>query len=175
MIQPSSFHSFPHDKPKPIYLKKPLPSILIDFTAITLCDLIPIRRIQGGRSLPELVFFIQKITYQAQTSIQTLLVALIYLYRAKSHLSRRAVGSDDTAHRLFLAALLIASKFLKNTKWLTIPLSNRWLAEICGGLFSLEDIEQLERAFLNLVQYECWIDENDLVQFVKIHRQDFSL
>ncbi|KAI7889365.1 cyclin domain-containing protein [Mucor mucedo] len=154
-----------------------LPSILIDFTAMTLCDLMPARPVTRRRSLPELVFFVQKITHLAQINARTLLVALIYLQRAKSNLPKRAAGGDDTNHRMFLGALLLASKFLKNSAWTTTTntLSNRRIYEICGGLFSLEDVCQLERAFLKLIQYNCWVDDQTLNNFVQLHRADFSL
>ncbi|GAA5797010.1 cyclin domain-containing protein [Helicostylum pulchrum] len=152
-----------------------LPSILIDFTAMTLCDLMPTRPVTRRRSLPELVFFVQKITHLAQINARTLLVALIYLQRAKSNLPKRAVGGDDTNHRMFLGALLLASKFLKDTTWTTSTLSNRRIYEICGGLFSPQDICQLELAFLKLIQYNCWVDDQTLNNFVELHRADFSL
>ncbi|KAI8081107.1 cyclin domain-containing protein [Thamnidium elegans] len=152
-----------------------LPSILIDFTAMTLCDLMPTRPVTRRRSLPELVFFVQKITHLAQINARTLLVALIYLQRAKSNLPKRAVGGDDTNHRMFLGALLLASKFLKDTTWTTTTLSNRRIYEICGGLFSPQDICQLELAFLKLIQYNCWVDDQTLNNFVELHRADFSL
>jgi hypothetical protein len=76
---------------------------------------------------------------------------------------------------MFLGALLLASKFLKDSVWTTNTITNRRLYEICGGLFSLEEIHQLERAFLTLIQYECWVDDKDLDAFVQQHRDDFSL
>ena len=146
----------------------------IDFTAMTLCDLMPTR--PGRRSLPEFVFFVQKMTHLAQINARTLLVALIYLQRAKSNLPKRAVGSDDTNHRMFLGSLLVASKFLQDSSWsIATPLTNRRVYEICGGLFSLQDVCQLERAFLNLICYDCFVDEEILNQFVVSHRSDFSL
>ncbi|CAO3662053.1 unnamed protein product [Rhizopus stolonifer] len=143
---------------------------------MTLCELLPTRRtIKEGRSLPELLFFVQKITHQAEINCRTLLVALIYLQRAKSHLPRRAVGCDDTAHRMFLGALLLASKFLKDSAWTTTTLTNRQLFHHCNGLFSMEEIYQLEKAFLKLIRYNCWLDDKDLNDFVLFHRQDFSI
>lgn len=163
---------------------------------MTLCDLIKTRHTnqhKKTRSLPEFVFFVQKVTHQANINVRTLLVALIYLKRAKSNLPKRAIGSDgktslnqhhdfilmlcilDTNHRMFLGALLLASKFLKDTTWTTHTLSNRRIYEICGGLFSMEDVYQLERAFLKLIQYDCWVDDDTLNQFVELHRSDFSL
>ncbi|KAG0733664.1 hypothetical protein G6F57_007166 [Rhizopus arrhizus] len=179
MIQQPPSYNFlitrSHHRPNNNYKKKSLPSVLIDFTAMVLCELIP-RTIQGGRSLPELLFFVQKITHQANINCRTLLVALIYLQRAKSHLPKRAVGSDDTAHRMFLGAILLASKFLQDSAWAaTTTISNRMLYQICNGLFTIEEIFQLERAFLKLIQYNCWLDEKDLESFVLRHRQDFSI
>ncbi|ORE10315.1 hypothetical protein BCV72DRAFT_247674 [Rhizopus microsporus var. microsporus] len=178
--QPPTFNFIitrPHNKPANTCTRKGPPSILIDFTAMTLCDLLPAHPKNASirRSLPELVFFVQKVTHQADINCRTLLVALIYLQRAKSNLPKRAVGSDDTNHRMFLGALLLASKFLKDSAWTTHTLTNRRLYEICGGLFSMKEIYQLERAFLKLIQYNCWVDDQGLNQFVLKHRQDLSI
>ncbi|KAI8994992.1 cyclin domain-containing protein [Pilobolus umbonatus] len=180
MIQQPPQYNFAITPPS-CHIRKPnrihcpcLPSVLIDFTAMTLCDLIPTRCIKN-RSLPELVFFVQKITHQANINCRTLLVALIYLQRAKTLLHKRAIGSDDTIHRMFLGSLLIASKFLRDSTWTSNTLTHRTLYEICGGLFSLEEMHQMERAFLKLIRYECWVDDKDVHQFVQLHREDFSI
>ncbi|KAI7850174.1 hypothetical protein BDC45DRAFT_253782 [Circinella umbellata] len=197
--------------------------------AITLCDIIPFHRrsssslrrrssapasptqsptqSQPRRPVPELVYFIQKITYQAGINCRTALVALIYLERAKKHLPRNSVGSYDTCHRMLLGALLLASKFLEDTEWAPPythsnaiskaepellgaswtryygyansyyvgPITNRRLCDMCGGLFSLDDINMLERAFLKLIQHQCWVDEKDVYEYVENHRVDLSL
>lgn len=183
-----------------------------DFMAMTLCDLIPPRKISARRrqslpnfssiTMPELVYFIQKITFQAGINCRTALVGLIYLNRAKQLLPKGAVGGHDTCHRMFLASILLASKFLC-TDSITIkvlsnipstwshyysfhqyqflnlasgPLTNRKLSSICGeGLFPLDEINQLERAFLKLIQYQCWVDDKEIHNFVLKHRVDFSL
>ncbi|KAI9256827.1 cyclin domain-containing protein [Helicostylum pulchrum] len=190
----------------------PLPSVIIDFMAMTLCDLIPPRKVSARRrqflpnlssiTMPELVYFIQKITFQAGINCRTALVGLIYLNRAKQLLPKGAVGGHDTCHRMFLASILLASKFLC-TDSITIkvlsnipstwshyysfhhyqflnfssgPLTNRKLSGICGeGLFPLDEINQLERAFLKLIQYQCWVDDKEIHNFVLKHRVDFSL
>ncbi|KAI9271484.1 hypothetical protein BDA99DRAFT_602311 [Phascolomyces articulosus] len=209
------------------FFRRPLPSVLIDFMAITLCDIIPFHRQllsplrrrssapaspsttyqQPRRPVPELVYFIQKITYQAGINCRTALVALIYLERAKKNLPRNSVGSYDTCHRMLLGALLLASKFLQDTEWAPSfahsntlkkadssllraswaryygyansyyvgPLTNRRLCDMCGGLFSLEDMNMLERAFLKLIQYQCWVDEKAVDDYVERHRVDLAL
>ncbi|KAI8084765.1 cyclin domain-containing protein, partial [Halteromyces radiatus] len=144
-----------------------LPSVLIDFIAITLCDLLPIKSslrdtpslpFIRGRPLPELVYFIQKITFTAGINVRTALVALIYLHRVKSSLPIYAVGSHDTSHRLLLGSLLIASKFLQGSTWTKTTLTNHQLYDLCDGLFQPQEIDQMERAFLKLIQYQCWVD-----------------
>ncbi|KAI9032785.1 hypothetical protein CLU79DRAFT_830619 [Phycomyces nitens] len=190
-----------------------LPSVLIDFMAMTVCDLIPSRRyrsqtiVQEERHpMPELVHFIQKITFSAGINCRTALVALIYLDRAKAALPKGAVGGHDTPHRMFLASMLLASKYLRGTRWSppfsahqpllpTVPsswqhyysylssnpsyclgpLTNVQLSNLCCGLFSLEQVNTLERAFLKLIDYRCWVDDLEVKEFVLKHRVDFSL
>ncbi|KAI8147086.1 hypothetical protein BJV82DRAFT_553004 [Fennellomyces sp. T-0311] len=207
---------------------RPLPSVLVDFMAITLCDIIPFRMQrrnsslrrssapsspaqqpyeQPRRPIPELVYFIQKITFQAGINCRTALVALIYLERAKKSLPNNSVGSYDTCHRMLLGALLCASKFLQDTAWAPTythsnavttadpallaaswaryygyantyyvgPITNRRLCDMCGGLFSLDDINMLERAFLKLIQYQLWVDDKDVHDYVLEHRVDLAL
>ncbi|KAI9313161.1 hypothetical protein BX666DRAFT_1980294 [Dichotomocladium elegans] len=168
---------------------RPLPSVLIDFIAITLCDVIPFRIARrrslpppastNRRPLPELVYFIQKITYHAGINCRTAVVALILLDRAKAALPKNATSSYDTCHRLLLGALLLASKILQGSEWAPAyedsPLTNRRLCDLCGGLFSLEDMNQVERAFLKLIQYQCWVDDKAVNDFVRRHRTDLAI
>lgn len=75
---------------------------------MTVCDLIPPKKMSSRRRqslpinisqqpvLPELVYFIQKITFQGGIDCRTALVALIYLNRAKSNLPKGAVGGYGT-------------------------------------------------------------------------------
>lgn len=204
MFQPSDRSSaIPHSSIYSMYhanasSSKPLPSVLIDFIAIALCEVIPFRMIRRRslqqlnpqiqpiqqaqsqsrlRRLPELVYFIHKVTYQAGINCRTALVALILLDRAKSSLPKNAVSSYDTSHRLLLGALLTATKVLQGTMWApaTPPLTNQRLCDICNGLFSLNDINQVERAFLKLIQYRCWVDDKDVNDYVIRHRSDFAL
>ncbi|KAI7869403.1 hypothetical protein BDF14DRAFT_1784767 [Spinellus fusiger] len=189
-----------------------LPSVLIDFIAMTVCDLIPCSRPRSSlhqlddfQSMPELVYFIQKITFQAGINCRTALIALIYLNRAKSALPKGAMGIHDTGHRMFLGSLLLASKYLRDTAWSppfqhntpllsTVPsswshyysyfnpnsyclgpLTNVQLYRLCSGLFSLSGINALERAFLKLIDYRCWVDAAEVNAFVLAHRVDLSL
>lgn len=202
--------------------------------AMTVYDLIPLKKAATRRYslpiqlsneyvMPELVYFIQKITFQAGIDCRTALVALIYLNRAKKFLPKGAVGGYgtykqimccllhkilivilDTCHRLFLGSILLASKFLQQddnsdtvVKIISVPsdwqhyytstslyssfiikkqqLTNRDLSLLSGGLFSLTEINQLERSFLKLIHYQCWVNDQDINAFIMEHRVDFCL
>jgi hypothetical protein len=76
---------------------------------------------------------------------------------------------------MFLASVLLASKFLHGTAWQSSYItSNKHLSDICT-LFSCDEMNQLERAFLKLIDYHCWVDDKEVDNFVLKHRVDFSL
>lgn len=54
-------------------------------------------------------------------------------------------------------------------------LTNRYLSTLSAGLFSLSEINQLERSFLKLIHYQCWVNDQDINNFIMEHRVDFSL
>ncbi|KAI9008785.1 hypothetical protein CLU79DRAFT_509603 [Phycomyces nitens] len=155
-------------------------------------DLLPVRYSpRGHRTAPELLYFIHRVTSQARISCHIAVVALIYIERCKEALPKHAVGNQDTAHRIIVASLLIASKFLHGTRWaicqqstedLTMCadedkpcwLTNSRMAGICG-MYSLEQVNQLERSFLNLIQHRCWVDSGEVQAYLIRHRQDLLL
>ncbi|ORZ18666.1 hypothetical protein BCR42DRAFT_324625 [Absidia repens] len=169
---------------------KPLPSILIDFFALTICDFLPMKRIEL-RTAPELMYFIQKITYHARISCHIAVVALIYIDRCKAALPKNARGDQDTAHRILIASLLAASKFLHGTRWGSSQqlegshdmadenkpcwLTNQKMSRFCGNMYTLHQINELERSFLKLIQYKCWVDDDQVQDYLVQHRQELLL
>ncbi|KAL9559769.1 hypothetical protein MBANPS3_000244 [Mucor bainieri] len=159
---------------------RPLPSVLTDFFAFKLCDLIPTRPLPAGskRTAPELVYFILKITSQAQ--------------RCKAALPKNAIGDQDTIHRIFVASLLVASKYLHGTCWgssqnvvteeeqkptedTPVWLNNARMANICSRFYTLQEINQLELSFLNLIKYNCFVNPIEVQEYLVLHRQDLLL
>ncbi|ORX52016.1 hypothetical protein DM01DRAFT_1289088 [Hesseltinella vesiculosa] len=169
---------------------RPLPSILVDFFALTMCDFLPTKPIQE-RTTPELIYFIQKITCHARVSCHIAVVALIYIDRCKEALPKNAVGDQDTAHRTVLAALLVASKFLHGTRWASSQLTdectdkadedrqywltNRRLSTLLRSMYTLQQINQLERSFLSVIDYKCWVDSCQVQDYLIRHRQELML
>lgn len=99
--------------------------------------------------------FIAKVLHAADVKIGTVLVTLVYIQRSKPHLS---IETEDWAlHRVFLGALILASKYtndstLKNVHWAT-----------CTGLFGKRDIARIEREFLDVLDWELSVSESDLL------------
>ncbi|KAI8577299.1 hypothetical protein K450DRAFT_282690 [Umbelopsis ramanniana AG] len=154
-----------------------LPSAVTDYMAETVCDMIPIVKPATCSSpLPELVYFIHKMSVRSHMDWQVAIIALIYLHRCKRALPKGAVGNPDTAHRMFLAAVLIASKFVQDANMTVTPrLTNQKLCSLCDGMYTLRDIGDLERAFLKILKYRCWVSHDDIHRFLYKHRADLLL
>jgi len=68
------------------------------------------------------------------------------------HSSMRASSPLLCGRRMFLAAIVVASKFLQDRTY-----SNRTWAKISG--LPPREIEQLERVFLHTIQYDLYVEE----------------
>lgn len=66
----------------------------LDYMAQTVCDIIPIVKPATSSSpIPELVYFIHKLTVRSHIDLRVAIVALIYLHRCKRVLPKGAVGN----------------------------------------------------------------------------------
>lgn len=87
--------------------------------------------------------------------MHTLIVSLVYIDRAKPHLH---IGLEQWAlERVFLGALIVASKYLndstlKNVHW-----------ALCTGTFGKRDIGRIEREYLDVLNFELAVSEDDLL------------
>jgi hypothetical protein len=125
-----------------------------------------------ARLIPMRVF-LQQTLRRSRTSYSTLQTALFYLFRIKPQIEQRALkprgpptpcdkGSEDSGHntdpatcgrRMFLAALIIASKYLQDSNY-----SNRAWSKISG--LPLAEINENEVIFLRLIDYKLFIAED---------------
>jgi hypothetical protein len=68
--------------------------IQLDYMAQTVCDIIPIVKPASSSSpIPELVYFIHKLTVRSHVDPRVAVVALIYLHRCKRVFPKGAVGN----------------------------------------------------------------------------------
>ncbi|CAJ0760992.1 6482_t:CDS:2, partial [Entrophospora sp. SA101] len=121
-------------------------------------------------SLPNLIHFIKDVTIKTKISKVTMVVGLIYVHRLKKTLPATARGDFDTPYKIFLSAILVASKYLSDHS-----LQNKRVAEITGGLYTVKDVNTMERSFLGLLKYDLWVDVEEIKQFIEDHKVEFEM
>ncbi|KAF7337817.1 Cyclin N-terminal domain-containing protein [Mycena venus] len=105
--------------------------------------------------IPKFTAFTRTVLSRAEVTPATLLVSLVYIHRARPHLS---IALEEWAlERVFLGALIVASKYtndstLKNVHW-----------ALCTGVFGKRDVGRIEREFLDVLDWELGVQEADLL------------
>jgi len=89
---------------------------------------------------------------------------LVYLNRLKSRLQPMAKGLRCTTHRIFLAALILAAKYLNDSS----PKNKHWANYSCISTqaynfgFSRTEVNLMEKQLLYLLDWDLRINEEDL-------------
>lgn len=124
--------------------------------------------------------FVATVLRRAEVTLSVVLGALIYIDRARPHLSIAIEGpppllpslpvnpkltdgsifvyfAEWAHHRVLLGALITASKYLndaslKNAHW-----------ALCTGVFGRRDVQRIEREFLDVLDWQLGVSEADLV------------
>ncbi|KAJ1737978.1 AAA ATPase afg3, partial [Coemansia sp. RSA 1086] len=123
-----------------------------------------------SRNFPEFRYFIRTLLINGRISADTLVHALIYLSRFHRKVSRqRALIEEGAKHKLFLASLLVASKFCDD-RW---PLATVVVCDFLPpGLLSLAEVNRMERAFLRVIGYKLIVDPKELALLLSRHGID---
>ena len=108
--------------------------------------------------LPSLMTFITRLVRYTNVYTPTLLATVCYLNKLKRILPKDATGLPSTIHRLFLACLILRSTGHNDSS----PKNVHW-ARYTDGLFSLEDINLMERQLLQLLNWDINVSEDDLI------------
>jgi hypothetical protein len=86
------------------------------------------------------------------SSFRPLILFLIVGYKAE----------PEAAHRIFVASLLVASKFSDDR-----PLSTKQVVRATGDVWSIKEITQMELALLHFLQWRLSIQPDEMVDFLK--------
>ncbi|KAL6896306.1 hypothetical protein GGI43DRAFT_385849 [Trichoderma evansii] len=132
----------------------------------------PCRPEPGNRTVLPLRTFIQETLRRSRTSYSTLQVALYYLVLIKPHVSKRSFTAEQyedrysdralqCGRRMFLAALILASKYLQDRNY-----SARAWSKISG--LGVQEINQNEVAFLLAVNWKLHITDEVFQRWTEI-------
>lgn len=113
----------------------------------------------NGKPLPSLMTFINRLVRYTNVYTGTLMTTLVYLERLKQKLPRNAQGLPCTRHRIFLSCLILASKFHNDSS----PKNVHW-AKYTDGLFSVTDVNLMERQLLYLLNWDLRVSNDEMVE-----------
>ncbi|KAL0946401.1 hypothetical protein HGRIS_012627 [Hohenbuehelia grisea] len=105
--------------------------------------------------LTKFTTFVTNVITRAEITTPVYLATLVYIDRARPHLH---IALEEWAlERVFLGALIVASKYLndstlKNVHW-----------ALCTGVFGKRDVGRIEREFLDVLDFELGITEDDIL------------
>lgn len=115
-------------------------------------------------TLPTLEEFITQLVVSSNVQVPTLMSTLVYLGRLKSKLQPMARGLRCTTHRIFLAALILAAKYLNDSS----PKNKHWanysniITESYNFGFSRTEVNLMEKQLLFLLEWDLRITQEDL-------------
>lgn len=115
-------------------------------------------------ALPSLEEFITQLVLSSNVQVPTLMSTLVYLNRLRSKLQPMARGLRCTTHRIFLAALILAAKYLNDSS----PKNKHWANYshiTTNGYnfgFNRTEVNLMEKQLLFLLEWDLRITEQDL-------------
>ena len=107
-------------------------------------------------NVPPLIDFVSSVLERSEVRPAVLFLATLYLDRLRQRLPSTARGLPCTRHRVFVSALIVAYKYLND-----ISIKNKNWARI-SKVFSLDEINLMERQFLDLLNFELNFGESDI-------------
>ncbi|KAI8377794.1 uncharacterized protein BYT42DRAFT_571719 [Radiomyces spectabilis] len=119
--------------------------------------------------LPDLVPFIQLITEKCDIQPVHLVMALMYVQRFRKSLPAGYRAEPEAAHRIFVASLLVASKYSEDH-----CLSTRQVVHATGDVWSIREITRMELAFLRFLHWDLYIHRDEMALFLRKLNFDIS-
>ncbi|KDR76621.1 hypothetical protein GALMADRAFT_452235 [Galerina marginata CBS 339.88] len=119
-----------------------------------------------SHSQAKLPFFIAYALYRTKLHSAVTFTALLLLQRLKT---RFPSARGSSGHRLFISAFMIASKVVCDDTY-----SNKSWCIVAQNMFTLREINQMEREMCSYLDWELWVDGKNLSNFTKAVTEDFG-
>ncbi|KAF2022495.1 hypothetical protein EK21DRAFT_14836, partial [Setomelanomma holmii] len=112
---------------------------------------------------PSILKFVMSVVNKSQIGVPTLMTCLVYLNRVRSRTSSFLNFQPSCPHRIFLAALILAAKYVNDAS----PMNKRWaryssMRAVPKLIFSLAEINRMEIDLLRLLDWDLRISIEDL-------------
>jgi hypothetical protein len=114
----------------------------------------------------KLPYFIAYALHRTKLHQSVNYAALVLLQRLKA---RFPTARGSSGHRLFISAFMIASKVMCDDTY-----SNKSWGIVAQGMFSLREINQMEREMCSYLEWELTVDATILKNFETMVRKDFN-
>ncbi|KAJ3914970.1 hypothetical protein F5877DRAFT_49472, partial [Lentinula edodes] len=100
--------------------------------------------------------FIKTVIQRGEVTTSAALLSLLYIRRAKDAINVTK-DSVDVDVRIFLGAIIVASKFLNDV------VMRNWQWSACTGLFTVKSINTIERQFLDILDWNLTFTQAELL------------
>ncbi|CEP08420.1 hypothetical protein [Parasitella parasitica] len=105
--------------------------------------------------------YIEVVVKKSRMDTGTILTSLCYARRLKRKLFNTSKGMECTHHRIFLATLIIATKYIHDS-----AIKNKYWVDYSSQLFSGSEINLMEKQLLQLLDYNLEIPAHDFEMLV---------
>ncbi|KAI8642545.1 hypothetical protein BD408DRAFT_416409 [Parasitella parasitica] len=100
--------------------------------------------------------YIEVVVKKSRMDTGTILTSLCYARRLRRKLFNTSRGMECTHHRIFLATLIIATKYIHDS-----AIKNKYWVDYSSQLFSGSEINLMEKQLLQLLDYNLEIPSHD--------------
>ncbi|KAF5348709.1 hypothetical protein D9758_006777 [Tetrapyrgos nigripes] len=161
--QKSSTPPQSHSKPDPYYGHESMARLCARFiTHLFACPEFPPSVTHSQAKLP---IFIAYALHRTKLHPSVTFASLVLLQRLKA---RFPTARGSSGHRLFISAFMIASKVICDDTY-----SNKSWSIVAQGMFTLREINQMEREMCNYLDWELTVDNPILSNFEAKVKEDF--
>ncbi|KAH7878542.1 uncharacterized protein C8R40DRAFT_1066981 [Lentinula edodes] len=100
--------------------------------------------------------YILTFIQRGEVTTSAALLSLLYIRRAKGAINV-TTDSVDVDLRIFLGAIIVASKFLNDV------VMRNWQWSACAGIFTVKSINTIEREFLDILDWNLNFTQSELL------------